>query len=100
MTVSAVSGDGLAEAWGQMQALAGWRKEHGHWERRRAEQARGWFDYEVRQGLLARLTSDHETRARMARLGDAVAAGETSVTAAAEEMLGALGLGLHEGGAG
>ncbi|MEE4118350.1 MAG: methylmalonyl Co-A mutase-associated GTPase MeaB [Paracoccaceae bacterium] len=100
MTVSAVSGDGLAEAWGQMQALADWRKEHGHWDRRRAEQARGWFDYEVRQGLLARLTSDPDTRARMARLGEAVAAGETSVTAAAEEMLGALGLGLRGGGAG
>jgi LAO/AO transport system kinase len=95
MTVSAVSGEGLAEAWGQMQALAEWRKEHGHWDRRRAEQARGWFDYEVRQGLLARLTSDPETRARMARLGDAVAAGETSVTAAAEDMLAALGMGLR-----
>jgi LAO/AO transport system kinase len=100
MTVSAVSGDGLAEAWGQMQALAEWRKAHGHWDRRRAEQARGWFDYEVRQGLLARLTADPDTRARMARLGDAVAAGETSVTAAAEEMLAALGMGLRREGGG
>ena len=100
MTVSAVSGDGLEAAWAEMQALAEWRKAHGHWERRRAEQARGWFDYEVRQGLLARLTSDPDTRARMERLGAAVAAGETSVTAAAEEMLGALGLGLRGDGAG
>jgi LAO/AO transport system kinase len=95
MTVSAVTGAGLDAAWGEMQALAEWRRAEGHWDRRRAEQARGWFDDEVRQGLLARLTADPETKARMARLGDAVAAGETSVTAAAEEMLAALGLGLR-----
>ena len=97
-TVSAVTGAGLEEAWGEMQALAEWRRAEGHWDRRRAEQARGWFDDEVRQGLLARLTADPETKARMARLGDAVAAGETSVTAAAEEMLAALGLGLRDEG--
>ncbi len=94
MTVSAVSGDGLEAAWDEMRALADWRKAEGHWERRRAEQARGWFVEEVRQGLLARLTAEPAMRARMQRLGDAVSAGETSVTAAAEEMLAALGEGL------
>ncbi len=100
LMVSAADGAGLHEAWAEMQALARWRKAHGHWERRRAEQARGWFDHEVRQGLLARLTADSDIRARMDRLGDAVAAGETSVTAAAEQMLGALGAGPRDDGAG
>jgi LAO/AO transport system kinase len=93
LMVSALAEDGLGEAWAEMRRLAEWRKAESHWSRRRAEQARGWFEYEVRQGLLARLTADPALRDRMTRLGDRVAAGDTAVTAAAEEMLRALGAG-------
>jgi len=92
MTVSAATGAGLAEAWDEMQALAEWRRAQGHWDRRRAEQATGWFEYEVRQGLLSRLSADPATRAAMAALGAEVAAGEISVSVAAETMLARLGL--------
>ncbi|WP_420396893.1 methylmalonyl Co-A mutase-associated GTPase MeaB [Nioella sp.] len=90
LTVSAVEGDGLERAWDEMQALADWRKQHGIWQERRAEQARHWFEEEVRSGLLARLTGDPAMRARMAELGAAVARGDTSPDAAAAELLAGL----------
>jgi len=86
MLVSAVTGDGLEPAWGEMQALVDWRKGSGHWDANRTEQARRWFEEEVRLGLLARLEGG-EMRARMERLGAAVAAGEISVAVAAREAL-------------
>jgi LAO/AO transport system kinase len=92
MTVSATEAAGLAEAWAEMQALAGWRRTHGHWDARRAAQARHWFAEEVRQGLLSVLTRE-PARGIMDRLGDRVTAGELSPEAAAAEMLALLGRG-------
>lgn len=90
MCVSATTGDGLADGWREMEALADWRRGHGHWQSRRAGQARHWFEEEVRQGLLAALARQ-PARDRLARLGDAVAAGQLTPEAAASEMLAALG---------
>lgn len=87
MLVSAVTGDGLEPAWGEIQALVDWRKDSGHWDTNRRTQARHWFEEEVRLGLLARLEGD-EMRARMKRLGAAVAAGEVTVAVATREVLG------------
>lgn len=88
--VSALAEEGLKSAWEDMQRLAAWRREQGHFDRRRAEQARHWFETEVREGLLARLVSDPVIRARMQALGGAVAAGQTAPAVAAAEMLAAL----------
>ncbi|WP_372604251.1 methylmalonyl Co-A mutase-associated GTPase MeaB [Actibacterium sp.] len=90
MTVSALEEAGLQKAWEDMQALADWRRENGHFDGRRSEQAQHWFGEEVRMGLLARLDTDPEIRARMQDLGRAVAKGETSVSGAAAEMLATL----------
>ena len=87
MCVSAAEETGLEEAWGEMQSLVAWRRENGHFDGRRAEQARHWFEEEVRQGLLARLTSEPEMKARMEELGRSVAAGQTAPVAAAAAML-------------
>lgn len=73
-----------------MQALVAWRKEHGHWSRTRAAQARHWFQEEVRQGLLAALAREPQ-KGLMTRLGDRVAGGELTPEAAAAEMLRLLG---------
>lgn len=89
-TVSALEHTGLAEAWGDMQTLADWRRSHGHWAARRAAQARQWFEAEVRHGLLSALTRE-PALGLMAALGDAVATGAKSPEAAAAEMLGLLG---------
>jgi LAO/AO transport system kinase len=88
--VSALHADGLAAAWDDMQALAQWRKDHGHWSARRAAQARHWFAEEVRHGLLAGLTRE-PVKGLMTRLGEAVAAGTTTPEAAAADMLARLG---------
>jgi LAO/AO transport system kinase len=91
LPVSALAGDGLALAWDEIRALAAWRRAHGHWARTRAAQARAWFEDEVRQGLLSRLTDDPATRARMEALGRAVEAGEPPARAAAALLAGLRG---------
>ncbi|SNS21594.1 methylmalonyl Co-A mutase-associated GTPase MeaB [Tropicimonas sediminicola] len=90
MTVSAVEGEGLRTAWEEMQTLAAWRRETGHWQARRARQSRHWFEEEVRLGLLARLSGSPEMRARMEALGTRVAEGDLAPAAAAHEMLALL----------
>ena len=90
MCVSAEQETGLAETWEEMRHLADWRRENGHFAARRAGQARHWFEEEVRQGLLARLASDPETRAKMEELGRAVAEGRAAPGKAAAEILAAL----------
>ncbi|WP_039017508.1 methylmalonyl Co-A mutase-associated GTPase MeaB [Halocynthiibacter namhaensis] len=86
-TVSAWEGNGLQEAWDDMESLAAWRKSEGHWARRRADQARYWFEEEVRLALLARLHEDSQISARMADLGDAVAAGQVTVAEASQKIM-------------
>jgi LAO/AO transport system kinase len=92
MCVSAVTGDGMGSAWDEMQALARWRRTAGHWQARRAAQARHWFEDEVRQGLLRTLDRP-EVRDELARRGAEVAAGRETASAAAEAVL----RGLREG---
>ncbi|PWK60896.1 methylmalonyl Co-A mutase-associated GTPase MeaB [Roseicyclus mahoneyensis] len=87
LPVSAVTGDGIAGAWGDMQALARWRRDHGWWDRARATQAAHWFEAEVREGLLARLKRDPEVRRAMEDRAEDVAAGRVTPDAAAAEML-------------
>ncbi|MGR3495916.1 methylmalonyl Co-A mutase-associated GTPase MeaB [Citreimonas sp.] len=87
MTVSAVEGAGLETAWAEMQSLAEWRRTEGHFDARRADQARFWFEAEVREGLLARLKRE-PVRGAMTALGRQVAEGAITPTAAAAELLG------------
>jgi LAO/AO transport system kinase len=90
LPVSAVEEAGLDRAWAEMKTLADWRRQHGHFERIRADQARHWFEDEVRLGLLSRLTEEAEARRQMDDLGGAVAKGELSPAAAAQRMLAIL----------
>lgn len=92
MMVSAVTENGLETAWEQMQALGQWRQDHGHWAARRAQQARYWFEEEVRQAVLAQLTHPGPIRDRMEQLGQQVAAGTITAGAAAGEVLDGIGL--------
>ncbi|WP_374636043.1 methylmalonyl Co-A mutase-associated GTPase MeaB [Paracoccus sp. (in: a-proteobacteria)] len=90
--VSAFTGEGLDKAWTTMEELTQWRRDHGHFEARRAEQARQWFLAELRAGLLARLDAP-QTRARLREIGDSVARGEADADSAAVAMLDWLGAG-------
>jgi LAO/AO transport system kinase len=87
MLVSAIEGAGLSEAWAEMERLAAWRKEAGHWSARRAAQGRRWFEEEVRNGVLARILGDAGLKDRMERLGAAVVAGARTPGGAAAEVL-------------
>lgn len=86
MPVSAIDETGLGAAWDAMRDLANWRRENGHFDARRADQARYWFDQQVRQGLLSALDSA-TARGQMAELGRAVAAGTLTPELAAARML-------------
>lgn len=86
LTVSALEEEGLAQAWEEMQTLTQWRRDEGHFDARRADQARYWFAEEVRQALLSRLQTP-EARAAMADLSEEVAEGRTTPARAAQDML-------------
>jgi LAO/AO transport system kinase len=88
--VSAISGDGLAEAWAQITTLADWRKTHGHWASIRANQARIWFDQEVKRGVLAQLDEDKAIADLRKALDVEVGKGVLSPEKAAETVLRAL----------
>nr|WP_281967714.1 methylmalonyl Co-A mutase-associated GTPase MeaB [Roseovarius nanhaiticus] len=96
MMVSALEDTGMQAAWEEMQALTKWRRENGHWDARRAAQARYWFGEEVRQGLLAQLATP-EARAAMEELGAAVADGRTTPAIAAKELLERIDAGPRDG---
>jgi LAO/AO transport system kinase len=86
MTVSALEHDGLATTWAEMQTLVAWRRETGNFAARRAAQARFWFEAEVRERLLARLTRE-PVRGAMRAMAQQVENGELGPSAAAEEFL-------------
>lgn len=86
MPVSATTGAGLPEAWSCMRHLADWRREAGHFDRIRAEQARDWFMAELQGGLLAQLDAA-DARARISDLGARVTQGALPPVEAARQML-------------
>ena len=85
--MSALDHIGLSDVWDDINVLASYRKETGFWKARRAEQAKNWFEDEVRQGLLARLAADPRADSAMASLAKAVGAGQRTPGAAAAEVL-------------
>ena len=86
LAVSALEENGLQTAWDEMSALISWRREHCFFDRARAEQARFWFEEDVRQALLSRLTKVGPLRDTMSDLGDAVARGYVTSALAAKQM--------------
>jgi LAO/AO transport system kinase len=89
LTVSALEETGLQGAWEEMQSLAQWRREHGHFAARRAAQARHWFEAELRQSLLSRLDRE-PMKGLVQSLGTAVENGTRTPSQAADEVLAQL----------
>jgi LAO/AO transport system kinase len=88
LTVSALTGDGIEAAWRRIRDLAAWRRESGHWERRRTAQRLDWFREEIRHLVLDRFAADPEAARRMRELSEAVSRGEVSPAAAAAHLVG------------
>ena len=89
MMVSALHEEGLKKAWEDMNTLTDWRHKEGHFEARRAAQARYWFEQEVRQGLLALLEED-TARSAMTTWAERIGRGEVTPGYAAAEVLALL----------
>lgn len=90
LLVSALEASGLDAVSAAIETLMTFRRSEGHFDRRRADQARAWFEEEVRLGLLRRLEAAPGTRAAMARLAAEVTTGNRSPGAAADEILSAI----------
>ena len=90
LTVSALTGAGLPEAWAAVEALAAARRASGAFEDRRRRQAEAWFAHALETGLIARLGTDPATAARRQALAAQVAAGEIAPDVAAEGLLAAI----------
>ena len=90
ISVSATEGTGLAEAWAEIEALAGWRRKAGIWDTTRAAQSRYWFGEELHAEMLALLATDPDLAKRTDALERQVADGRITPSAAARAALDAL----------
>ena len=86
MTVSALEQEGLDRVWAEIRTLLDWRRDTGHWQGRRAAQARHWFHAEVRQTLLARLETP-QARELTKALCTEVETGQTTPGKAASALV-------------
>jgi LAO/AO transport system kinase len=84
--VSALHDEGLAEVWADLEHLISWRKANGFWVQTRAAQARYWFQEEVRNALLSRL-SQPDARRMLEEFAEKVASGAQVPGEAAQDFL-------------
>jgi LAO/AO transport system kinase len=90
-TCSALTGAGLPELWGVVEAFARTTRANGAWERRRGEQERAWVRELVREGLEERFRAHAGVAAQVAVLEAEVVAGRLPATAAARRLLDLFG---------
>jgi LAO/AO transport system kinase len=86
MMVSALEEKGLSAVWDDIVALTDWRRANGFWDETRSQQARYWFEEEVRNALLSRLDAP-DIRARMHEVGGQVSEGKLAPALAARRFL-------------
>ncbi len=87
MTVSALTGARLPEAWAAVETLAAARQASGSWSARRLAQAEAWFADAVETGLIERLSSRPDVATRRRALAAQVAAGKIAPEDAADALL-------------
>ena len=92
LLTSAVSGTGLAEVWEVIETYAAATRHNGYFERRRQQQQLQWLHQSIAQALESRFYADAAVRARLPAAQAAVAAGQLTPFAAAEELLGLPGM--------
>lgn len=89
MTVSAIAETGLAEVWDSLKTLDDWRRAEGWRDQRRRDQAARWLRFELEDGLKRSFAAHPSVAAATPRLEKAVADGDMSPEAAAEQLLAA-----------
>jgi LAO/AO transport system kinase len=88
MLCSAVDNEGIGEVWDAAVARRDGLAASGELDERRSLQAKHWLWAEIQDRLLAQITDDPETAARIPELEQLVAEGRVSPSAAAAELLG------------
>jgi LAO/AO transport system kinase len=86
-TCSALTGEGVADAW---DLIGQWRElmqSNGAVGRKRRAQARTWMWDAVREGLMGRIRSDMSAREKMQNLENAVENGDLTPCQAATEII-------------
>jgi LAO/AO transport system kinase len=84
---SALTGDGIADAWQTILDYQQALSASGEIERRRARQSCAWLWQETADNLLAQLKSDPDIRRRLPELEAEVEHGQTLPTAAARRLI-------------
>jgi LAO/AO transport system kinase len=87
MTVSALKGEGIAEAWAAMATIHAALKQGGRLDRLRQEQSRRWFWSEVEAALREAVLGEPQTAAEARKLEQSVAAGNVLPHAAARALV-------------
>jgi GTPase len=90
VTYSALTGDGVAELWGQIIAHRERMQDTGELPARRREQQVKWMWSMLEERLFARLRSDPALKTKLKQAEAAVAAGKLAPTLAVEEIARAL----------
>ena len=86
---SALTGSGVAEAWGCMERYRDWYEATGARSRRRSEQARGWLWNEIAAGVRATIESREHLKGLADALEGDVAAGRVPAATAARRIIAA-----------
>ena len=84
---SALTGSGVAEAWGCMERYRDWYEATGARSRRRSEQARGWLWNEIAAGVRATIESREHLKNLLEALEGDVAAGRVPAATAARRII-------------
>ncbi len=84
---SALTGEGIAEAWNSVCQYRSTLEQTGEFERQRAGQARSWLWQELREGLLQMFVHDPVIKTDLTRMEAAVVAGKQPAPLAARELL-------------
>ena len=92
VTYSALTGDGVADLWKQIELHRERMTKSGELAARRREQQVKWLWSMLEDRVHSRLKSDPRLRAKLPQIEAAVAAGTLSATLAVEDIASALGL--------
>ena len=89
-TCSALTGSGIAEAWGSIERYRGWYEAAGARSRRRSGQAREWLWSEVADGVRAAVESREDLKRLVESLEGDVVAGKVPASVAARRIVEAV----------
>ena len=88
LLTSALSGTGIAEVWAMLEKYAAQTQENGFFAERRRQQQLQWLHQSIAQALESRFFGTPAVRARLPAVQQAVAEGQLTPFAAAQELLG------------